>query len=281
MFLGVPLGELAWLAAAVFVAGILTGILAGLFGIGGGAVILPVLFEAFRILGVPEDVRMQLCVGTSLAIIAPTTIRSYLTHRAAGLVVADVMRAWTLPALAGVAIGAIAAAHAPPGVFKIVFVLIAGAIAAKLLFGRANWVVANQLPGPVPMSIYGFLIGLASSLMGVSGGSLSTIVLTFYGKPIHNAVATSAGIGVPITIAGTIGYMLAGWSHQASLPPLSIGFVSLIGVAVMAPISSYVAPYGARLAHALPKRTLEIAFGLFLLAAAARFLVSLIAAGSH
>ena len=281
MFLGVPLGELAWLAAAVFVAGILTGILAGLFGIGGGAVILPVLFEAFRILGVPEDVRMQLCVGTSLAIIAPTTIRSYLTHRAAGLVVADVMRAWTLPALAGVAIGAIAAAHAPPGVFKIVFVLIAGAIAAKLLFGRANWVVANQLPGPVPMSIYGFLIGLASSLMGVSGGSLSTIVLTFYGKPIHNAVATSAGIGVPITIAGTIGYMLAGWSHQASLPPLSIGFVSLIGVAVMAPISSYVAPYGARLAHALPKRTLEIAFGLFLLAAAARFLVSLIDAGSH
>ena len=279
MFLGVPLGELAWLAAAVFVAGILTGILAGLFGIGGGAVILPVLFEAFRILGVPEDVRMQLCVGTSLAIIAPTTIRSYLTHRAAGLVVADVMRAWTLPALAGVAIGAIAAAHAPPGVFKIVFVLIAGAIAAKLLFGRANWVVANQLPGPVPMSIYGFLIGLASSLMGVSGGSLSTIVLTLYGKPIHNAVATSAGIGVPITIAGTIGYMLAGWSHQASLPPLSIGFVSLIGVAVMAPISSYVAPYGARLAHALPKRTLEIAFGLFLLAAAARFLVSLISAG--
>jgi uncharacterized protein len=191
-----------------------------------------------------------------------------------------VMRAWTLPALSGVAIGAIAAAHAPPGVFKVVFVVIAGAIAAKLLFGRANWVVANQLPGPVAMSIYGFLIGLASSLMGVSGGSLSTIVLTFYGKPIHNAVATSAGIGVPITIAGTVGYMLAGWSHQASLPPLSIGFVSLIGVAVMAPISSYVAPYGARLAHALPKRTLEIAFGLFLLAAAARFLVSLIAAGS-
>ena len=110
-------------------------------------------------------------------------------------------------------------------------------------------------------------------------GSLSTIVLTFYGKPIHNAVATSAGIGVPITVAGTVGYMLAGLPHLAQLPPLSIGFVSLIGVAVMAPISSYVAPYGARLAHALPRRALEIAFGLFLLAAAARFLVSLIAAG--
>ena len=281
MFLGVPLGELAWLAAAVFVAGLVTGIFAGLLGIGGGAIIVPVLFEAFRILGVPEDVRMQLCVGTSLAIIVPTTVRSYLAHRAAGMVIAPVMRAWTLPALAGVAVGAIAAAYAPAQVFMLAFVLIAGAIAAKLLFGRASWVVANDLPGPIPMRIYGFLLGLASSLMGVSGGALSTIVLTLYGQSIHSAVATSAGIGVPITIAGTIGYIIAGWSRGASLPPLSIGFVSLIGVAIMAPISSYVAPYGARLAHALPKRRLEIAFGLFLLAAASRFLVSLIAYGSH
>jgi uncharacterized membrane protein YfcA len=232
MFLGVPLDQLAWLAAAVFVAGIVTGIFAGLFGIGGGGVIVPVLFEVFRILGVPEDVRMQLCVGTSLAIIVPTTIRSYLAHRAARMVIARVMRAWALPAIVGVAIGAIAAAYAPADVFKLAFVLIAGAIAAKLLFGRANWVVASSLPGSVAMTIYGFLVGLASSLMGVSGGSLSTIVLTFYGQPIHSAVATSAGIGVPITVAGTIGYILAGWSHQASLPPLSIGFVSMIGVVV-------------------------------------------------
>jgi uncharacterized membrane protein YfcA len=276
MFLGVPLDQLAWVAVAVFVAGIVAGILAGVFGIGGGAIIVPVLFEAFRILGVPEEVRMQLCVGTSLAIIVPTTIRSYLAHRAVGMVIARVMRDWTIPALVGVAIGAVAAAYAPADVFKLTFVVVAGAIAAKLLFGRATWVVATSLPGSIPMTIYGFLIGLASSLMGVSGGSLSTIVLTFYGQPIHNAVGTSAGLGVPITIAGTIGYILAGWSHQASLPPLSIGFVSLIGVAVMAPISSLVAPYGARLAHALPKRKLEIAFGLFLLAAAARFLVSLL-----
>ena len=281
MFLGVPLGELALLAAAVFVAGIVTGIFAGLFGIGGGAVIVPVLFEAFRILGVPEEVRMQLCVGTSLAIIVPTTIRSYLAHRANGMAIAPVMWAWTLPAIVGVAVGAIAAAYAPADVFKLAFVLIAGAIAAKLLFGRASRVVASDLPGPVPMTFYGFLVGLASSLMGVSGGALSTIVLTFYGQPIHSAVATSAGIGVPITVAGTIGYILAGLSHEASLPPLSIGFVSMIGVAVMAPISSFVAPYGARLAHALRKRQLEVAFGLFLLAAATRFLVSLITQGSH
>ena len=97
-----------------------------------------------------------------------------------------------------------------------------------------------------------------------------------YGKPIHVAVATSAGLIVPITIAGTIGYVLAGLPHQAELPPLSIGFVSLIGFALMAPVASLVAPYGARLAHALSKRHLEIGFGLFLLTAALRFLVSLV-----
>jgi uncharacterized membrane protein YfcA len=102
------------------------------------------------------------------------------------------------------------------------------------------------------------------------------MVLLLYGKPIHNAVATSAGLIVPITIAGTIGYILAGLPHQGQLPPLSIGFVSLIGFALMAPVSSLTAPYGARLAHALSKRHLEIGFGLFLLAAAARFLVSLV-----
>ena len=276
MLLGVPLADLAWLAAAILLAGIVTGIFAGLFGIGGGAVIVPVLYEAFRVLGVPEDVRMQLCIGTSLGIIVPTTIRSYLAHRAAGLGMAEVVRAWSLPAVAGVAVGAVAAANAPAALFRLAFVVIAAAIAAKLLFGRESWVIAYALPGRTAMAVYGALIGLASSLMGISGGSLSTIVLTLYGQSIQSAVATSAGLGVPITLAGSIGYMIAGWSQQARLPPFSVGFVSLVGVAIMAPISSYVAPYGAQLAHALAKRTLEIAFGLFLLAAALRFLVSLV-----
>jgi len=280
MLFGEPLAELAWLAAAILLAGIVTGIFAGLFGIGGGAVIVPVLFEVFRVLGVPEVVRMQLCIGTSLGIIVPTTIRSYLAHRAAGLGMADVVRAWSLPAIAGVAVGAVTAAYAPAAVFKLAFVVIAAAIAAKLLFGRETWVLAHALPGRIAMAVYGALIGLASALMGVSGGSLSTMVLTLYGQSIQSAVATSAGLGVPITLAGSIGYMIAGWSQRALLPPLSIGFVSLVGVAIMAPISSYVAPYGARLSHALSKRWLEIAFGLFLLAAALRFLVSLMGHGS-
>jgi uncharacterized protein len=275
---GVPVGELVWLAAAVMAAGVVTGILAGLFGIGGGAVIVPVLFEIFRILGVPEEVRMQLCVGTSLAIIIPTTIRSYRAHRIKGLVIPAVIRAWAVPAVIGVAVGSVAAAFAPGRVLKLAFVLIASTIAAKLLTSRENWVLSRCLPGRLAMTGYGFIVGLASSLMGISGGSLVAMVLTLYGVPIHNAVATSAGLGVPIAIAGTLGYALAGLPHQALMPPLSIGFVSVIGVVMIAPISSWIAPLGARLAYALPKRRLEVGFGLFLIAASLRFLVSLIKA---
>ncbi|HEY2535006.1 MAG TPA: sulfite exporter TauE/SafE family protein [Xanthobacteraceae bacterium] len=276
MVLGVGVNEILWLAFAIVIGGVITGLLAGLFGIGGGAVIVPVLYEVFRVLGVPEEVRMQLCIGTSIAIILPTTVRSYLTHRDRGLVIPRVIRLWALPAVIGVSCGAVIAAVAPPAVFKVAFVLIAAFIATKFLFAGDRWNLSADLPGPVPMALYGFGIGLAGSLMGVSGGSLSNIVLTLHGKPIHNAVATSAGLGVPITLVGTLGYILAGLHYHALLPPLSLGFVSLIGVAVMAPVSSLTAPYGARLAHKLSRRRLEIAFGLFLLLVSARFLITLV-----
>lgn len=273
--MGASFADLAGLAAAIIAAGILTGLLAGLFGIGGGAVIVPVLYEVFRLLGVPEAVRMQLCVGTSLAIIVPTALRSYRAHREKGLVIPQVMRAWAMPAILGVAVGSIAAAFAPAGLFKGAFAVIAGVIAAKLLVGRDSWAFGSDLPGRAAMTGYGFLVGIGSSLMGISGGSLVTMILTLYRKSIHQAVATASGIGVPITIAGTIGYALAGLPYRAMLPPLSVGFVSVIGVAMIAPVSSYVAPFGARLAHRLPRRWLEIGFGLFLLAAALRFALSL------
>jgi len=275
MILGAQWNEIAWLVLAILIGGVITGILAGLFGIGGGAVIIPVLYELFRILDVSDDVRMQLCVGTSIAIIVPTSIRSYLTHREKGLVLPGVIRLWALPAVIGVACGAVTAALAPSAVFKVAFVVIANFVASKFLFAGDRWNIGDKLPGRVPMTLYGFGIGLASSLMGISGGSLSSIVLTLYGKSIHQAVATSAGLGVPITIAGTLGFILAGLPHQAELPPLSLGFISLIGLMVMAPVSSFTAPYGARLAHRLSRRKLEVAFGLFLMLMSLRFLASL------
>ena len=219
---------------------------------------------------------MQLCVGTSIAIIVPTNIRSYLIHRAHGAVLVDVVRAWAVPAVLGVATGSLIAAFAPGKVLTIAYVVVAMIIAVKLLAGGDAWRLAADLPHGIGNRIYGYGIGLAASLMGISGGSVSNMILTLHGKPIHNAVATSAGLGVPVTIVGMIGYMLAGLPQQSMMPAFSIGFVSFVGVALMAPVSSLIAPLGARLAHAMPKRNLEIVFGLFLLVASLRFLVSLI-----
>jgi uncharacterized membrane protein YfcA len=187
-----------------------------------------------------------------------------------------VMRAWAVPAVLGVAAGSVIAYFASGTVFKIVFMVTVTIIAIKLLFGRDSWKIADDFPGQPAMAGYGFLIGIVSSLMGVSGGSVSNMIQTLYGKPLHNAVATSSGLGVPITIAGTIGLALAGWSKMALLPPFSIGYVSLLGVAIMAPVSSFTASYGALLAHRLSKRQLEIGFGLFLLLVSARFVASLV-----
>jgi uncharacterized membrane protein YfcA len=276
MLLGVPLQEILWLAVALVVGGLISGVLAGLFGVSGGSVIVPVLYEAFGALGVAEDVRMQLCVGTSIAIVVPTTIRSYLVHRAKGVVIPGVIRQWALPAVIGVACSSVIASFAPAAVLTVAFVVVASFLAFKLLFGSNRWNLGAELPSRLPMTLYGFSIGFFGTLMGVSGGAISTIILTLYGKPIHSAVATSSGVAVPIAIAGAIGFVFAGLRHQAELPPLSLGFVSLIGLAVIAPVASYVAPYGAHLAHRLPRRTLEIAFGAFLLAVSLRFLVSLI-----
>lgn len=275
MIFGVPASELGLLALGIMAGGVIAGLLAGLFGIGGGAVIVPVLYEVFRLLEVPEEVRIQLCIGTSFAIIVPTTIRSYFTHRAKGAVLHDIMRQWALPSIIGVGIGTVIAAFAPQALFKIVFILFMSVVAAKLLFGGDSWRLGAELPGRTGMTAYGVLLGLLAALVGVSGGSLCTMILTLYGKPIHNAVATAAGFGAPVTIAATAGYMIAGWQYQELMPPLSIGFVSLIGFVLMAPISTYVASHGARLAHWLNRRALELAFGVFMVLVALRFIVSL------
>ncbi len=276
MLLGVGSHEILWLVVAILVGGVISGLLAGLFGVGGGSVIVPVLFEVFREFGVSEDVRMQLCLGTSIAIVIPTTIRSYLTHRAKGFAIPGIVGRWALPAVVGVACASAIAAFAPATLMTLLFVLIATLIALKLLFAGDRWNIGNELPGSIPMILYGLGIGLAGTLMGVTGGAISTIVLTLYGKPIHNAVATSSGVAVPICIAGAIGFILAGLPHEAELPPLSLGFVSLIGVAVVAPVASFMAPYGAHLSHRLSRRTLEIAFGCFLELVALRFLIGLV-----
>ncbi|MEA2935046.1 MAG: uncharacterized protein QOD74_1692 [Variibacter sp.] len=276
MIFGLPGGEVALLAVGVLVGGAVTGLMAGLFGVGGGAIIVPVLYEIFRALGVPEEVRIQLCVGTSLAIIVPTSLRSFVVHRASGALPVEILKQWAIPVVIGVVLGSAIAAFAPAAAFKFFFVVLASLIAAKMLLGRENWRLGAELPGRTLMAAFGLFIGLYASLMGVGGGAVGTLILTLYGRSIHAAVAVSAGLGVLISTTGTIGFILAGLPRSDLLPPLSLGFVSLIGFVLMAPVTSFIAPFGARLAHALPKRQLEVAFGCFLLAVAIRFLFSLL-----
>lgn len=275
MLFGIPVGELALLAGAILIAGIISGVMSGLFGIGGSTVIIPVVYEIFRLLEVPDDVRMQLSIGTALAVTVPTTLRAFFAHRAKGAVLMEPLRIWAIPAALGVALGSYIAYVAPAEVFKTAFILFAVFMSLRFLLGRDDWRVADTLPGTPVMAAAGFSFGALATLVGIAGGSFSTLFLTLYGTAFHTAVATSSGLGVIIGIPASIGYMVAGWPHMGALPPLSIGFVSILGVLLIAPASVLAATYGARLAHRLSKRRLEIGFGLFLMAVALRFVVSL------
>jgi uncharacterized protein len=273
---GIPLNELGFVIIGLLAGGVATGLLAGLFGVGGGAIIVPVIYAVFGLMNVPEELRMPLSVGTSLAVIIPTSIQSFRAHKAKGAVDMDILKLWALPVVLGVLLGAFLARFAPASLFKIVFVCVASLTAAKLLLASDRWKLGDVMPTGITMKIYGGVIGVLSSLMGIGGGQLANLFMTLYGKPIHQAIATSSGLGVLISVPGAIGFMIAGWPKMDQLPPLSIGYVSLIGLLLIAPTSALLAPYGARLAHRLPKRQLEVGFGIFLILVSLRFLWSII-----
>jgi uncharacterized membrane protein YfcA len=283
MFLDIAIMDFALLGIALLVAGSLTGVLAGVFGVGGGVLIVPVLYELFRFLSVPDDIIMPLCIGTSLAIIIPTSVRSYLGHRAKGAVDGSILKVWAVPVVLGVVLGGLVARFVPQEVFKLVFIAVATTSAIRLLFARDGWIISSTLPGKLIMRVYGVIIGLLSALMGIGGGQLSSLFMMFYGRPIHQAVATSSGLGVLISIPGAISYILSGWPRAAEFPeiailqpPFALGFVSLIGALFFVPASILTAPLGVTLAHKLSKRRLEVAFGIFLILVAGRFVISML-----
>jgi uncharacterized membrane protein YfcA len=280
---GLNMSELIQLALLLVGVGALSGFLAGVFGIGGGAILVPVFYECFRLAGVPLEVRMPLCIGTSLAIIIPTSISSWRAHYLRGAVDTEILKAWWLPVLAGVIAGSVTARHAPERLFKIVFVAVAWSAAARLLLARATWKFGDDLPNGPLMKAYGFFVGILSTLMGIGGGLFSNLLMTFYGRPIHQAVATSSALAVMISIPGALGYVYAGWPAAARFPdvaalqlPFALGYVSLIGAVLVMPLSLLTAPLGVRAAHAMSKRTLEMAFGTYLFIVGSRFVISLL-----
>lgn len=262
--------DIAMLIAWIAVAGALAGVLAGIFGIGGGAVLVPVFFQVFGILGIDDAVRMHLSVGTSLAIIVPTSLRSFASHRARDAVDMDLLRSYLVAVPAGVVLAALVFASISSAELRLIFAGLAFVVALKLIFGRANWRIAADLPGPPGRFGAGLVIGFSSTLMGIGGGVLNNTFMTLFGRPIHQAVATSSGVGVLISLPGFLGAIWAGWGADG-LPALSSGYVNWIAVAVVIPVTMVVAPLGVSLAHKLEKRQLELAFGVFMLVVAARF----------
>lgn len=275
MDLGLPVSELLLLAGVLLATGAAVGLVAGLLGIGGGGILVPVLFEVFRAVGVDPAICLHLAVGTSLSVIIPTSLRSFQSHRAKGAVDMDFLKSMALPVIAGVLLGILIARYSDDRVMKAVWAGCAGLMSAKLFFARESWRLGDTIPGNPGRALFGGFLGLVSTLMSIGGGAFVTAYMTLYGRPIHQGVATGSGFGPIIAIPATLGFVWAGW-HVAGLPPGSLGYVNLLGTAMVVPSSVLLAPLGVRIAHGISRRKLELAFAIFLALVAARFLYSLL-----
>lgn len=257
------------LGAAMLATGLVAGVLAGLFGIGGGIVIVPVLETALGFMGVDPAIRMHVAVGTSLATIIPTSISSARAHHKRGAVDVEIVKRWAIFVLIGALLGAWVASMVHSNVLAVVFASMAFLVAVKMLFFPNSRNLTDEVPrGPlvpiIPTAIGGF-----SSMMGIGGGTFSVMTLTLFNEPIHRAVGTAALFGLVISLPGTLGFAIAGWGNP-NIPPGSLGYVSLVGFACIAPITVLAAPLGAKIAHGISAKRLNMLFGAFLVIASLR-----------
>ncbi len=247
----------------MLVTGGIAGVLAGLFGIGGGVVIVPVLEAALGVLGVDPAIRMHIAVATSLATIVPTSIASARAHWQRDSVDVELVRRWAVFVLAGALLGAWIASQLHSRALALVFATLALLVAVKMVFFPDSRNITERVPrGPLVTAIP-TAIGCFSSMMGIGGGTFSVMTLTLFNTPIHRAVGTAALFGLVISLPATLGFMVTGWS-DARLPPGSLGYVSVIGFLCIAPATVLTAPLGARIAHGFTARRLSVLFGVFL-----------------
>lgn len=263
--------ELLGLLGILVVTGLFAGVLAGLLGVGGGIIIVPVLNEAFRVAGVDPSIAMHLAVGTSLATIIATSARSLSAHLKYENVDRVLLAKWAPGMVLGVIFGAAVAGFLNGEVLQLVFGLVCILAALNMAFGRESWRLGDIPPLGWPGRGISFVTGGVSSVMGIGGGTLGVPILTLYGFQPKRAVATASGFGLIISIPGTIGFILAGLSAD-DLPAGSFGYVNLLGVLAIIPMTIVTAPFGARLANRLPRQALSAAFAFFLALVAVRML---------
>lgn len=250
--------------------GLLAGVIAGLLGVGGGLVIVPALEYLLRFAGVPPEWRMHVAVATSLATIVPTSIASSRAHHARGAIDLDLARSWAAGMLLGSVGGSLLASRAPSGLLSGIFGCLTAAAALRMMLPHGGRQLAATTPRGARGGLLAALIGAVSALLGIGGGTFTVPAMTLTGQPIHRAVGTAALFGLFISLPGTIGYLLA--EPPVSLPWGTVGWVSVTGVALIAPATVLTAPLGARLAHGMSRRMLSLAFASFLLIVAVRML---------
>ena len=267
------LTQLLPLVAAMLATGACGGILAGLLGVGGGIVIVPVLYLAMELLGIAPEHRMHIAVATSLATIVPTSIASVRSHHRRGAVDWPLARRWSAFVVAGAVTGGVIARHLRSESLTLIFAVIALAVALFMALRREGSYLREQLPGGaggrlIPLGIGGF-----STLMGIGGGTLTVPILSACNYPVRRAVATAAFFGLLISLPGVLAFVLNGLGI-AGLPPFSLGYVNLLGFVLIAPMTVLCAPLGARIAHSIPPQVLRWLFTLFLLATSAKMFAS-------
>jgi uncharacterized protein len=254
--------------------GIVAGLLAGLLGVGGGLVIVPMLLYCFTVQGVSYDVMMHLALGTSMASIMFTAISSFMAHNRMGAVHWDIVRKIVVGIFVGTFLGSCVASRLSTAFLSIFFVAFLYYVAIQMILDRKP-TASRQLPGNLGMFGVGNVIGAVSSFVGIGGGSLSVPFLVWCNIPVHHAIGTSAAIGFPIAVAGTLGYLYSGL-HATNLPDSCLGYVYLPGLAGIVCASMLTAPLGARLAHRLPVKKLKQVFAVLLTIMGTRVLFGLI-----
>lgn len=259
-------------AVVLLLTGSVAGILAGLLGVGGGIVIVPVLFLLFPYVGVEPSVVMHLAVGTSLLTIIPTSIMSAKTHYKKGGLDVSLLRTLAPGIVLGVVLGTILGSNANGTILTAIFGSVALLVSVHMAFKKDNWQLGTSLPssklirGPI-----GVFIGAFSVVMGIGGGTLSVPILSLYGVPIRRAVGTASAIGIIISVPGAIGFILSGLGN-ADLPSYSFGYANLLGFSLIVPATMFAAPIGARIAHSINPDMLRRAFSFFLFFTSLRML---------
>jgi len=257
------------LGVAMLATGLVAGVLAGLFGIGGGIVIVPVLETALGFAGVDPAIRMHVAVGTSLATIIPTSISSARAHHQRQSVDVEIVKRWAIFVLVGALLGAWIASMVHSRVLAMVFASLAFMVAIKMLFFPESRNLTEKVPRSPLVAVIPTAIGCFSSMMGIGGGTFSVMTLTLFNEPIHRAVGTAALFGLVISVPGMLGFAIAGWGDPR-IPAASLGYVSLVGFACIAPATVLAAPLGAKLAHGFSAKRLNMLFGAFLIVASLR-----------